>query len=229
MSKTNFSIMTLNIHNFKNSDMIDSENEIKKIIKNYDIIALQEVYDKKKFKDIVKGYNYSYNRGTLLMTKYSIKKVLRKNINSTFTSLVIVLPGNYSVLVTNIHLNYENENIRLEELEDILEIIEYDTFKYPSILLGDFNSLTKSDYTQKEWAEITKIRKYGQWEIPVSELTNKLNSDWLDTGKEKMKITCRYNTRIDYIYTKNIKVVSYDVIDTMPRISDHNLVTIRFN
>ena len=221
-----FKIMTLNIHNFCNSEMDDPSPEIAKVIECYDIIALQEVYNMKKIKELVKDYNYSYNRGTLLMTKHPIKEVIKSNKNERFTPLIINLKKNKAVFVTNVHLNYQHEHIRKEELSDILEKIDSYTKEYPSILLGDFNALTKSDYSEKEWGKISRIRKYGKWELPVHELTDELKKEWYDCGSKDKHKTCRYDTRIDYIYTKNVKVTSYGVIQTIPHISDHNVVFI---
>lgn len=222
----NFSIMSLNVHNFCNSDMKDSLQDVKSLILKYDIIALQEVYNKEKLGEIVKGYNYSYNRGLLFMTKHPIE-LLKNKSSDKFISLFVLLNG-IRIFVTNVHLNYIDEKIRNEEIDDILDKINTYTHEYPSILLGDFNSLTRSDYTVKEWSDIFKVRKYGQWELPVHELTDKLNNEWYDCGKNNPLVTSRYNTRIDYIYTKNMKIINYNIEETMPSISDHNLVMMRF-
>ncbi len=228
MNHYHYSIMTLNIHNFMNSEMQDSFLEIQSLIQSYDIIALQEVYDTKKLHMITKGYNYSYNKGNLLMTKYPIQLITDKPNEKIFTSLIINLPLHQQVFVSNVHLNHVDEKIRNKEIDEILNKINKYSDEYPSILLGDFNALTKSDYSIKEWADIYKIRKYGQWELPVHELTDKLNVEWYDCGKKEKHNTSRYNTRIDYIYTKHLNIISYDVIETIPLISDHNLVSIKF-
>ena len=228
MNQKTYSVMSFNIHNFLNSEMKDSTQEIFEIIKNYDIIALQEVYHREKLAEIVKGYNYSYNKGNLIMTKFPIQQYTKAS-NERFTSLLINLPLHQQVFVTNIHLNYQNEQVRNEEIDEILEKINTYTDEFPSILLGDFNALTKSDYSSKEWSDIYRTRKYGQWELPVHELTDKLNHEWYDCGKSDKHVTSRYNTRIDYVYTKNMQVFFYNVVETMPQISDHNLVEIKFN
>ena len=100
------------------------------------------------------------------------------------------------------------------------------------ILMGDFNSLTKNDYTDKEWRYIYKIRKYHKWELPVSILTDMILQDFYDTRKlVKSPIgkleTCRFNTRIDYIYVnKYLKdnILKHEHYETMPEITDHNMV-----
>ena len=222
-----YSIMTFNVHNFLNSDMKSSETQIKDLINNYDIVCLQEVYNKKILHKITNGYNYSYNKGTLIITKFHIQEVT-KNKKEPFTLLFIDIPYYKRILVINVHLNYQNEDIRTKELSEILENISY-TDEFPSILLGDFNALTKNDYSEKEWIEIYKIRKNGKWELPVHTLTDMINDEWNDTGKNNKKKTSRYNTRIDYIYSKNLNILSYDVINMIQGVSDHNLVNIIFN
>jgi len=222
-----YSVMTFNVHNFLNSDMESSETQIKDLINKYDIVCLQEVYNKKILHKITQGYNYSYNKGTIIITKFQIKEV-SKNKKEPFTALFIDIPYDKRLLVINVHLNYENEDIRIEELSGILENISY-TNEFPSILLGDFNALTKKDYSEKEWTEIYKIRKNGKWELPVHTLTDMINDEWNDTGKNNKKKTSRYVTRIDYIYTKKLNILSYDVIQMIPDVSDHNLVNIIFN
>lgn len=223
-----FSIMTFNVHDFKNYEMEDSYDKILNTIKDFHIIALQEVYDKNYLHKITEGYNYTYNKGTVIMSKYPIQIVIDGPVEECYTSLIIHLPIHTPIFVTNVHLDYQNEKTRKKELNNILEKISFLTNDYPSILLGDFNSLTKKDYTSKEWAEIYKIRKNGCWELPLTGLTDYLNLEWLDPGAKDKKKTCRYNTRIDYIYTKNINILKHDIIETLPNISDHNLVYIIF-
>ena len=195
-----YSIMSLNVHDFNNSEMENSLENVKNLIKDYDIIALQEVYDKEKLKEIVKGYNYAYNKGTLLMTKYPFQEINYNISKEAFTAFILIIPLHVQVLVTNIHLNYEREDIRLKELDNILQKISKYYDDYPIILLGDFNSLTRKDYTQKEWAHIHKIRKNSLWELPTTKLTDKLNLHWFDSGQDHKGPTSRYDTRIDYIF-----------------------------
>jgi endonuclease/exonuclease/phosphatase family metal-dependent hydrolase len=223
-----YSVMSLNVHDFNNAEMENSLENVKNLIKGYDVIALQEVYDKEKLKEIVKGYNYAYNKGTLLMTKFPFQEINYHISNEAFTAFILIIPLHVNVLVTNIHLNYEREDIRLKELDNILKKINKYYDDYPIILLGDFNSLTRKDYTQKGWADIHKIRKNGLWELPTSKLTDKLNIHWFDSGQDHKGPTSRYDTRIDYIFTKCLFVSEYDMIKTIPNISDHNLISIKF-
>lgn len=71
------SIMSLNVHNFFNSEMIETDLKTYKIIKNYDIIALQEVYNMEILNRISFEYNYIYDKGNVIIFKisYSINKM----------------------------------------------------------------------------------------------------------------------------------------------------------
>ena len=228
------SIATLNIHNSCNSEQTNSTNDLLKLFHHhkFDIIGLQELYDINELKDISKGYNCVYNRHNVILSKYPMENILTENTKEKYVAVIIKLP-NQSICVTNVHLNYKDENIRIKEMDTIQKKINPYLQQYPSILLGDFNSLTKQDYSKKQWGNIYEIRKYGKWELPVHQLTDKIKDNWLDSkqyiSQSSILETCRYNTRIDYIYiSNNINVKSYNVIETMPHISDHNLVTITF-
>lgn len=223
-----YSIATFNIHNFRNAGQQITLREIIDTIQKYDIVALQEVSDNDKLNEIIKGWNYIYNRSTLLLSKYPIKEtVTDKNTKERHTAAIIQLPGK-NIFVSNVHLNYRDEKLRIGEMENIIRLINPYVQSYPSILLGDFNALTRNDYDYSKWSNIYNIREKGKWELPVHILTDSLNMLWDDSGKDNYSETCRYNTRIDYIYTKEINKINYEVVKTMPHISDHNLVTISF-
>ena len=115
-----FSIMTLNVHDFKNSEMEDSYDKISNTIKSFHVIALQEVYDKNYLHKITEGYNYTYNKGTVIMTKFPIQIVIEELVEECYTSLIIHLPIHIPVLITNVHLDYQNEKTRKKETRYLL-------------------------------------------------------------------------------------------------------------
>ena len=41
------------------------------------------------------------------------------------------------------------------------------------IWTGDFNALSKEDYSEEQWNNITGIRKQNRWELPKTDLTKK--------------------------------------------------------
>ena len=138
MDKT-YKLLNINVHNFRGEYYANLEGFLEEFVK-YDIISLQEVYNFEVLKEIVKGYNYSYNKGLLLMTKYNIEIVQSKVLNERYTSLLIHPSLNDTIFITSVHNRHIDENLQREELEDILEKILGYTNEYPSVLLGEMGS-----------------------------------------------------------------------------------------
>ena len=79
--------------------------------------------------------------------------------------------------LTCIHLDYEYEPYRMKEIDIIkrkLDSLSCKGDNIPHMWAGDFNSLTKEDYTLEEWNEITRVRKLNCWERPHIDVTNKV-------------------------------------------------------
>jgi predicted secreted protein len=59
------------------------------------------------------------------------------------------------------------------------------------IWTGDFNALTREDYTNEQWNHITGVRKQNGWELPKTELTTQVskmrmvNALWADSSVNK--------------------------------------------
>ena len=55
-------------------------------------------------------------------------------------------------------------------------LISSDLFNSNSLQIwtGDFNSLTREDYSEIQWKEITSIRQLNKWEKPKTDLTTKV-------------------------------------------------------
>ena len=106
----------------------------------YDIISLQEVYDINILKEITDGYNYCYNKGLLLMTKHKIDP--KEKVHTNRTSTLMVTPTIHEkIMITGFNNFYLDEEIKKEELEELLEKSNSYTNEYPSILLGDFQRI----------------------------------------------------------------------------------------
>ena len=140
--------------------------------------------------------------------------------------------------MTGIHLDHRTEPKRLWEIKDIRKaldtIFEEDRCQ---IWTGDFNALTIDDYTQDELKEIARIREQNSWEAPKSELTKKITNEYgfVDTRscvKSCLPIkTCRFGTRIDYIFASPQLLDKFDVIEVIhdtDTASDHQMVVAKF-
>ena len=40
----------------------------------------------------------------------------------------------------------------------------------PQVWTGDFNSLTREDYSEVAWKEITQVRMNNNWELPKTQV-----------------------------------------------------------
>ncbi|MCA9720620.1 MAG: hypothetical protein KC468_38515, partial [Myxococcales bacterium] len=75
----------------------------------------------------------------------------------------------------------------------------------PQLLIGDLNALCPDDYDAARWAEITAQRARNRWEPPrgdtVAALARAGYVDcWRRAGCEGPVATCRFETRVDYIW-----------------------------
>ena len=158
-----------------------------------------------------------------------------------------------AVDIVCLHLDHVREPTRLSELAKLVahlsrELTALGLAPTPHrILTGDFNALTRDDYTAAEWARIADVRARNAWEAPVSEVTAAmtraptkaapLGLQMVDACRDFVTAnalgactpTSRFGTRIDYIYLSHALagggVAAYECHNCMePDISDHNLV-----
>lgn len=85
-----------------------------------------------------------------------------------------LIPRRIGVVCT--HLDHAFENIRLAQLEKLLEHLKgLDLREY--ILAGDFNSVWQDDFTSTAWEKLARLRKNNSWEEPRNDVVQKLLSD----------------------------------------------------
>ena len=91
--------------------------------------------------------------------------------------------GDYGPLfITCLHLDHRTEPKRIRELKEIIRKSYEPRKEAGHIWAGDFNSLTREDYTIKEWNEIARVRSLNCWEKPRVELTDLVKKqDFQDT------------------------------------------------
>ena len=234
-------IGTLNVHEWSNRSNECTEDEIIKLLSSYDldIIGIQETNEKHLEKICKKlgSLNFLYSRKTALLSKYSIKKKSPDKTKEKYISADIRISDEIDPInVTCIHLDYMYEPKRLKEFDNIMN----NSSNSYGIWIGDFNALTENDYSKKEMAKITEQRKSSKWEEPHFNLTNKIISHHTngyklyDVRLNARKVlgplyTCRFNTRIDYIYVNGKVINSFIIkevlhVNAMPFATDHNLV-----
>ena len=110
-----------------------------------------------------------------------------------------------SVFVTSLHLNHRTEPFRLNEIDLIHQVLanaltEEDhkageaSDRPMQIWTGDFNALTREDYNDQEWDEISAVRQQNHWESPKVALTNKVRFSILP---------CSRHTQVDLIFFRS--------------------------
>ena len=77
-------------------------------------------------------------------------------------------------------MDHRREPTRLSEVKGIKNALEKAKIDNDNcqIWTGDFNALTKEDYSPEEWAEITNVRQKNSWELPKTELTTQVKQNW---------------------------------------------------
>eukprot|EP01122_Echinamoeba_exundans_P004132 TRINITY_DN14147_c0_g1_i1.p1 TRINITY_DN14147_c0_g1~~TRINITY_DN14147_c0_g1_i1.p1 ORF type:complete len:276 (-),score=17.55 TRINITY_DN14147_c0_g1_i1:546-1373(-) len=136
------------------------------------------------------------------------------------------------------HLDHRTEETRLEQLEALLNKVDFST---PHMICGDFNALCETDYSQEYLAQIAKVRARGRWEEPRFDVVKRMLSlryiDALDRLrpdlKDREKSTCRFGTRIDYVWVSPSLAEKIDWARSSAslvggKISDHQAIAIKF-
>ena len=68
------------------------------------------------------------------------------------------------------------EPLRLSEVDSIRETaLPLFSSHAAQIWTGDFNALTREDYSADEWDALTQVREANCWEEPKTELTTKVS------------------------------------------------------
>jgi endonuclease/exonuclease/phosphatase family metal-dependent hydrolase len=104
------------------------------------------------------------------------------------------------------HLDHISEDVRLKQLDTVLRFCQ--EFRKPHILMGDFNALTREDYTDDEWQELVEERRCRRWELPEHKVTSVMKESgyrdaWLESGNcEKRRTAHVSNPKygIDYFW-----------------------------
>jgi len=100
--------------------------------------------------------------------------------------------------------------------------------------LGDFNALSEMDYSSSYLQKITEVRRNENWELPKFLVTNRLRERYIDCFQklnqntqipkiDQQISTCRFNTRIDYIWISANLAKCIDWEKSSCKILDHKL------
>jgi endonuclease/exonuclease/phosphatase family metal-dependent hydrolase len=147
-------------------------------------------------------------------------------------------------LVFNTHLDHINENVRMKQLEELFSALESHT-NVPHIIMGDFNALSKEDYSQDYFDRyVYSVRFRNGWELPKFDVIDFIKGKgYVDCWRQlnpdaKDRSTCRFGTRIDYIFASASLVPlidwtksSCEIYHDSSNASDHEpvILTLFFN
>ena len=139
---------------------------------------------------------------SFILSTFPIKEVAKNRLpgSNNHEFVTVKIQGLY---LTCLHLNAKAETIRLEQLHGlVLEFKELEVWGEPHIWAGDFNSVTREDYTDKEWTELRKERKElhtkdnhndnePKVEVAAKMVELGFTDCWVETGRIGNLATCR--------------------------------------
>jgi len=209
---------------------VNQEEEISKLGFNYRAQTIN--WDKRYLPFPYWPISMHYGKvvsGQSIISKYPLKEqqriVLQRVADAPFhrdafylerlAQVVKVVLNGKEVVLINVHLEAFEAATRAKQLEEVLEIFNKYKDRYPTILLGDFNSKARDENAVIQ--KIFAMKDVGNAAFDMNNLGNTFNS------KDPFE-------RIDYIfYTKNsIEYISGKVLNQFGQASDHLPVEMKF-
>jgi exonuclease III len=249
---TRFRLATINVHSFRRPSNRRAINidDLVSILKplNLNLIAVQEVQNNYHWKKFCQDMSLPYSvYGTYsgIIAEVAIASSYPITSHSYQQSTLICQGGWRYFLQCSLddlhkltfgvtHLDHQDEDNRLTQINQFKPNID--------ILMGDINALTREDYSENYYQDIVlgKREKSG-WEKPRFDLTKLIRDEWGYQDafrsfnpqlKDEQVTTCRFGTRIDYIYVHprvydQWKLTKCEIIDTKEA-TDHNIVFAEF-
>ena len=245
-----FRLATINVHTFRRPSNREINIEsLVKILKPFDLnfIAVQEVHNKYRWKKFSQDLSlphsaygtYSDNiahnaiASTYPITSFANQPSTLLCQGGTRYFLQCSLDGFDDLIFGTTHLDHMDEENRLIQMK------EFDPKKQNvDILMGDMNALTREDYSDQYYQKkVVETRETFRWEKPRFDLTKLITEEWgyrdafrsfNSQLKDKEVSTCRYGTRIDYIYihpriSNRCKLTRCEILDTKAA-TDHSIV-----
>jgi endonuclease/exonuclease/phosphatase family metal-dependent hydrolase len=231
---TIFRLATIDVHSFRKPSPTISNNisELISILEplKLDLIVVQEIQNNDKWKEFYQRLSLPFsaqgppNRtfGNGIASRYSLNSNSIQQAsffcNGGVRSILrCCLDGIENLTVAVTHLDHLDEDDRLKQIKEFNPCQQN-----IDILMGDMNALTREDYTDDYYRHmVVENREKSYWEKPRFDLTQLITHEWNyqdafkqinPTLKDKQVVTCRFGTRIDYIYIH-------------PRVNDHWILT----
>jgi len=255
-------LCTYNVHSFYDEEGRCRVEDISKLIQELelDVICLQEcdgMHLKKLLKLLEQGpkaFNMVKWGGCAIISSLPMEEVEienrksrssqgraeglpgRRTFHPRFVTARIQVGEERVLAVTCIHLDHKLEPRRMNEVATIQENLA-GLFKRgeAQVWTGDFNALTREDYTDAGWARVAEVRARGSWEKPQTDVTNCVRTMgfldcWAALGRPGPVSTCRFDTHIDYVYLSSAAQEIWkceEVLHHPSKASDHKPVVVK--
>lgn len=255
---TPFRLATINVHSFHNRiEHRENIDDLAAILNplDLDLLAIQEVVNDENWVRFCERLSFPYfifgasdedYFGNGFASRYPIESYSNQLAN-TFcpghrrSLLQCRLNGDHPFINDRIfavtHLDH------LKEITRLAQINEFDPYyQNIDILMGDMNALTREDYSENYFRNIVREKRVkSRWEKPYFDLTKLLTREWKYEDafklinpelKDEQVATCRFGTRVDYIYVHprmndRWRVSKCEIIDAKEA-TDHNIVLAMF-
>ena len=125
------------------------------------------------------------------------------------------------VHIYNLHLDVKSEETRLKQIRHVFKYIKLNE---NCIVVGDFNSLNKNDYSPKKYLDmIVKKRAYIPNKHLVINYVKKYMYDGIAYTNAKQITTSFHNVRCDYVFISRSMINSNNKLFILNniRFSDH--------
>lgn len=228
-------VASLNVHGFQTARGQPNVQGVIDILQqqNIDVVGLQEIdlTDSVSIVARASGLQYMHKvcrdfLGNAILSRYPLSDLFRAQLEvpgdhgRTVVEAQVNIPG-FPLRFVCTHLCHREEGIRLKQWDLFCQrrsaAEPSQSYKLrPALLVGDFNSMRRTDYTDNEWLQITERREHARIEPPRADvmrgvLGGRAGSEWKtdlyssarrhpDAVQLKGPLaTCPYFTRIDFI------------------------------
>jgi len=207
----------------KRSYHINQQNEIAKL--GYNFIGEAINWDKKYLPFPYFPISMQFGKilsGQSILSKYKIvnqeRFILKRNKTNSFyydafyldrlAQIIKIKIRRETLVLINVHLEAFHQETRLKQTKKVIELYRRYSNKYPTILLGDFNS--DINYNDASINLLLKLNKTGNAVFNTKDIQNTFNSK-------------KPTERLDYIFynTDFIKFIDGRVLTEFEQASDH--------
>ncbi|MEL6345046.1 MAG: endonuclease/exonuclease/phosphatase family protein [Myxococcota bacterium] len=238
-------VATFNVHRWQDARGLDNVGRVRTLLMSHmvDVVGLQEVTDPQPLRRLAADLNLQISKnqyGNAILSRYPLqgeasiplgeRRRHRKGTPRERAICATISVDDQPVRMVVLHLDHVQAETRIAQLEAVRRALGKSLL--PELWMGDFNALTRADYSPHQWSTIAAVREKNQWEPPrtvVSEWMQRAGfvDCWTLAGRTKPIATCRFNTRIDYLWASPAWAAAWAVnaCHAVPAdASDHRMV-----